>query len=65
MDRLTAAGSLRRGRFSVGLGGLACVVVLAVPNGALLLGGSLSPVSLVGLDLEQAIATILEIRGHG
>jgi hypothetical protein len=56
---------MAQGRFLVGPDAKGTLRLGRGPNGALLLGGSISPVSLIGLDLEQAIATILEIRTHG
>jgi hypothetical protein len=56
---------MAQGHFPVGPDGTGTVRLGRGPNGALLLGGSFSPISLVGADLDQAIATILEIRAHG
>ncbi|MBN1606873.1 MAG: hypothetical protein JW940_09580 [Polyangiaceae bacterium] len=56
---------MAQGHFSVGPDAQGIIRLGRGLNGTHLLGGSFSPVSLVGADLEQAIATILEIRAHG
>ena len=56
---------MAQGHFRVGPDATGTLRLGRGPNVAHLLGGSFSSVSLVGLDLEHAIATILEIRGHG
>jgi hypothetical protein len=56
---------MAQGQFLVGPDAQGTLRLGGSPNRAHLLGGSFGPVSFIGLDLEQAIATILEIRAHG